>query len=430
MIKLKIKKFFKTDLFKTTFWNGIATVIKLFTGLVTNKIVAIYLGPGGIALLGQFNNFTSMVMSFATFGVNTGVTKYIAEYKDDINKRNEMISTGFYLILVGTLIASLVIFFGRYYFSDSILHTRQYIFVFIIFSVTLMLFTFNALFIAIFNGFKEFKIIIVRNILGSVISLFVAFLLVIRWGLKGALVGIILSQTLVFFLIIGAALKSKWFHFKILLKNFDKGSILRLMNFTLMTFVMAIFETYVQILVRNNIIKSLSVTEAGYWEGITRISNIYLMVITTTLSLYYLPRLSEIKHNKELKAEIFKGYKFILPLTVFTCFIIFILKSYIIRILYTEAFMPMLPLFKFQLSGDILKISSWLISYNLLARAMTKTIIITEIVFGLLYYFLNLFLVKNFGIIGTTYAYALNYSVYFLTMLILFFKFFKEEKNE
>lgn len=430
MVRFKFKTFFKTDLFRTAIWNGIATVIKLMTGLVTNKIIAIYLGPSGIALLGQFNNFTSMVMSFATLGVNTGITKYIAELKEEVDKRNRILSTGFYLTLIGTFISSLVVFFGRKYFSDSILHTRQYVSIFIIFSSTLLLFTLNSLFIAVLNGFKEFKIIIVRNILGSLISLAMAVLLVMRFGLFGALLGIILSQTLIFFVLIGAVMKSSWLTRESFLRYFDLKAILKLSNFTLMTFVSAIFVTYIQLRIRNHIISNVSVTDAGYWEGIMRISNIYLMVITTTLSLYYLPRLSEIKNNAELKVEILKGCAFIIPLTLSACVIMYILKIFIIRILYTDSFMPMLPLFKYQLLGDLLKITSWLFAYNLLAKAMTKTLIITEILFGTLYYFLTIFFVQRFGIVGTTYAYALNYFIYLIAMVIIFLKVLKDNSHE
>jgi len=45
LIKNKFSNFSKTDLFKTSFWNGIATIIRMAAGLVSNKIVAVYLGP-------------------------------------------------------------------------------------------------------------------------------------------------------------------------------------------------------------------------------------------------------------------------------------------------------------------------------------------------------------------------------------------------
>ena len=90
----RLNSFRQTDLFKTSFWNGIATIIKIGTGLIINKIVAVYLGPAGVALIGQFANFTGMSNSIAGMGIGTGITKYIAEYHDDIVARKKILSTG------------------------------------------------------------------------------------------------------------------------------------------------------------------------------------------------------------------------------------------------------------------------------------------------------------------------------------------------
>lgn len=421
----KLKRFLKTDLFKTSFWNGVATVFKMGAGLITNKIIAVYLGPGGIAIMGQFRNFTEMVMSFSLLGVNTGVTKYIAESRDDIDTRNKYLSTGFYITLVGTIIAGLVVFFGRGYFGRNILHTEEYSSIFIVFSLTLILFSLNSFFIGVFNGFKQFKIIIARNILGSLLSLIMALVLVIEFGLYGALLGVILSQSLIFFVLTGVLLRSDWFSFKTFFKNFNFKKIIKFSNFTIMALVTSIFVTYIQLLIRNYIINNLSANEAGFWEGMIRISNIFAMVFTTTLSLYYLPRFSEIKSYGELKVEIFKGYKFIIPLLLISGATMFFLRKFVVELLYSKEFYPMIPLFLFQIIGDILKISSWLLSYNLLAKAKTLFFVLTEITFGISLYGFTLFFVNTFGVIGTTYAYALNYFIYLIIMVLMFRKLFR-----
>ena len=44
------------NLVKTSFWSAIATVFKILSGLITTKIMAVFIGPGGVALLGNFTN--------------------------------------------------------------------------------------------------------------------------------------------------------------------------------------------------------------------------------------------------------------------------------------------------------------------------------------------------------------------------------------
>ncbi|MGE4416327.1 MAG: O-antigen translocase, partial [Marinobacterium sp.] len=75
-------------LIKTSLLNGIAVVIKMLTLLGLNKILAIYVGPAGYAALGQFQNAVQMITTLASGAINTGVTKYTAEYHEDEAKQH------------------------------------------------------------------------------------------------------------------------------------------------------------------------------------------------------------------------------------------------------------------------------------------------------------------------------------------------------
>ncbi len=174
--------------------------------------------------------------------------------------------------------------------------------------------------------------------------------------------------------------------------------------------------------------KELNAETVGYFEGINRLSNLYLTVITTTLSIYYLPKLSEITNNKLLKREIFNGYKLILPATFVILVLVFLFKNWVIRIVFSDSFMEMEDYFMPQLIGDFFKIASWLLAFQMIAKAMTKTFIITEIVFSILLVILTMSLINLYGGIGSVYAYAINYFLYFISMLIIFNKIIYDGK--
>lgn len=422
-MKQKFKRFVKSDLFKTSLLNGVANFIKILTSLVSNKVAAVFLGPAGVALLGQFYNFTSMAMSFATVGINSGIIKYTAEYYDDDSKRNSILSTGFLLTVIGSLLVSGVVYFGRYYFSDTILHSRKYVQVFNILSTTLILFALNSFLFSVLNGFKEFKKIVAVNISTSIVSLAIAVFLIIRYGVHGAFLGVILSQTLIFFITLLIVAKSRWFKLENFTAGIDKKSIAKLLKFSSMAFTSIFAVTFIQLQIRNYIIQHISIADAGYWQGITRISEIYLLFITTTLSIYYLPKLSELKSDEELRREILKGYAFLLPLTVISSLLILIFKSFIVSKLFAETFQPMEALFLFQILGNILKISSWLLAYLMIAKVMTKMFIVTELLSGFTFYLFTIYFVDHYGIVGATYSFCLNYFLYLLSMVIIFKKY-------
>ena len=81
-----ILKIFQLDIVKVFSLTSISTIVKMLAGFVSVKVVSVIIGPSGLALLGQLSNFSVIVMTFASGGINNGVTKYIAEFKETNHK--------------------------------------------------------------------------------------------------------------------------------------------------------------------------------------------------------------------------------------------------------------------------------------------------------------------------------------------------------
>jgi O-antigen/teichoic acid export membrane protein len=417
---LKAKKILSTDLVKVSFLNAVATVIRMLTGFVSVKVVAAVIGPSGVALLGQLNNFAQIMLSVSNGGINAGITKYTSEYSNSEKDYIIYLGTGFWITVVLSVITSLVLFIGAGYFSQDILHDVKYKSVFYVFGATLLLYALNALLTAVINGFKEYKKYVIANIVGSLVGVLFAIVLSLKYGVYGALLSTVTFQSIVFFITLGIVAKSYWFKWRSFLLKFNKKAAIQLGHFSLMAIASAVTIPAGQIIVRNFITKNKSITDAGLWEGINRISGMYLMVITASLSVYFLPKLSELKTKDELRKEIFSVYKLTVPFLILTTFIIYIFRVLIIHILFTTEFSGMENLFAFQLIGDILKILGWVLGYLLLAKAMTKIYILMEIVNFILLVFISYFLVNWYGTVGATMAFAIVYLIYFVVLCFVF----------
>ena len=79
----------------------------------------------------------------------------------------------------------------------------------------------------------------------------------------------------------------------------------------------------------------------------------------------------------------------------------------------------MRELFLWQMVGNVLKIIAWLFSYVMLAKAMTKLYIGTEILFSISFVVLSLFFTDAFGLVGMSYSFALNYAIYLVVIVVL-----------
>lgn len=409
------------NLIKTSVLNGIAVVIKTATLFFLNKILAIYVGPAGYAAIGQFQNFIQMVTTFAGSALNTAVVKYTAEYHDDKEKQHLVWRSSVFLVLIFSMIFTFLIFLFNKDLSWYIFKSEEYSGVFTWFAIFLIFFNLNTLLLAILNGKKEINRLVIANIMGSLFSLTIMSFFAINYGLRGALISLSLYQSLNFIVTLLLCYRLNWFKLSYFIGRLDVDVAKKFMAFALMALVSAVCVPLSQIIIRSYLTHEFGIVYAGYWEAMIRLSSGYLMLVTTTLSVYYLPRLSELKFLEDIKKEVVLGYKLIFPLAILGGIFVFVLKDWIIQILFSKSFLPMRDLFLWQLIGDSLKIGSWILAFIMLGKAMTKLYVITEIIFALSSILLTYFSTHFFGFEGVSIAHIINYSIYWFVLYIFIF---------
>ena len=409
-------------LIKTTLFSGLITFIRLASGFVSTKIVAIIIGASGVAIVGAFANFIAIILAFANGAINNGIVKYSSEYKSDEQKSKELFSTSFRISLFCSLFTGIILLIGSHYFSKIIFSTDIYAEVIIVFGLSIILYSLNTMLVSILNGRGLIEIYTLVNTIGSLAGLALTILLVYYFKVKGALYAMIFAQTVIFIFTAIIVLRKTEINFKWFLLKFNKLIAKDLGKYSLMAITSALTIPVSQILVRNTIINFEGLEQAGLWQGMMRISDAYLLIITTALATYYLPKISSITDIHELRTEIRSGYKYVFPATLIISIIIFFTKDIIIQVLYTQSFYNMRELFLWQLSGDFFKIMAFILAYVMLAKAQMKIYIITEIIFSIVYVVLSFFFVKHMGVVGATIAFAINYLGY---MLFLFFYYNK-----
>lgn len=412
----------RIDIVKVFSFTAISTLVKMLTGLVSVKIVASIIGPAGVALVGQLNNFASIVMTVSSGGITSGITKYVAEYKKDKNEIIALFSTAFRVIVMCSLAVGVILIIFHQYLSEYIMLSPEYGYVFVIFGFTVLLYALNMMLTSIINGFKDFKRYVKISIANSIIGLLFTLLLVLTWGLEGALISVVTYQSIMFLVTLWMIRKLPWLSWNYFREKLSILITKKFFRYTLMTITIAITLPISQMLLRGYVISEISPIEAGWWEAMNRISNMYLMVITSSLSVYYLPRMSELTDTIELRHEIIKCYKVIIPILIVGFTLTFLIRKWIIYLLFTPDFLPMQSLFLWQLGGDFFKMCSWVLSYLLIAKAMSNKFIVAEISFSFLFLILGFVFMQINGVIGITQGYLLNYVLYLLYMIYIFRK--------
>ncbi|MCB5250058.1 MAG: O-antigen translocase [Sulfurimonadaceae bacterium] len=416
-------------LIKTTLLSSVATVIKILSSIVINKAVALYIGPSGLALIGQFQNFSQAIQIISSGAINTGVTKYTSEYCSKEKSIQSLFSTSIKISFFFSILIGFCIIFFSDYIAVQLLKTDRYSYIFIIFGFTLIFFILNNYFLSILNGLKEIKMFISISIIQSIYSLCFTTLLIVFYSFDGALIAFVTNQSIVFIIIIWMLRKHKIINFNNFRGKFNIIEAKKLSKFMIMTLTSALSVPASYFIIRNQIGETLGWDVAGYWQALISISSLYLLIITTALSTYYLPKLSAINSIETLKKEIFNGYYIIIPIVCLLGMCLYMIREFIIIVLFTNDFLPMKEFFIYQICGDVLKISCFLIGYVLIAKEMTKIFIIKELVMSIFFVVISVILLKNYALEGVFFAYIITYISNLILLIIIFQNYTKKEKN-
>lgn len=421
-----IKKYLKgvdKDFLKVTFWSGIGTLLKTVFSFVNIKFVSVILGPSGAAIIGNLTSVINSFMIIAGAGINTGTVKYTIEYQHKNFKLQRILTGGTKITLLFSFLSALVLIVFSYYFAKSILYSGEYFYIFIILGISIFIFSVTNHFLSIINGKKKYSSLIWINNLISIFSILYSIVLILLYKLTGALIAAVSYQLLVGIIITVYLFKNKLIlRHEIAFKS-NWNDYKKLLSFSLVGIISAILVPLSQLTLREFLISSVSIDAAGYWESLNRLSAMYLATITGTLSIYYLPKLAEIAYGKDSVKFVSKVFLLVVPLLCLVTLFVFFLRERIVLLFFDYRFWVLKDVIVLQFIGDLIKIASWLFAYQLIAKSKVKLVILTEILFYAMYIGSSYLLIQSYGLYGSILAYVLNYLLYFISMVYLFYIF-------
>lgn len=408
------------NIVRAGFYSAIATGARLLAALVVIKLVAWFAGPEGVGKLGQFMSLMSLLAVLAGGGISAGIVKYVAEYRHDPQRLARLLAAAlWYALCASVLMGCLALLFSRQ-LAQWLLDDPRYAGLIRVLAIAQLGIALVNYILAVINGFMDVRRLALIQVLGSLLSIVMVIWLA-RWlHLYGALLALIVSQLLWLAVGLPAWWRSPYFQRSMLRLRFDREMTLRLAAFSVMTLTAALVSPLVNIAVRDHLALQLGWEQVGYWQAVSKVSDAYLLFLTAAINIYYLPKLAAIRERAALVAELRNAYRYILPVVVVLAAAVYALREWVTRLLFSTDFAPANALYGPQLAGDVVKIASFILSYVMLAKAMTRLFVISECVFAASYLALVYVFTAHFGLVGAMYAFAANYLAYLVfTVLVV-----------
>jgi PST family polysaccharide transporter len=420
-----LKKFF--DYINTEVLNKAASLntanisVKIIAGILVSKFIAVFIGAEGMALIGNLRNFLSAVQSVAIAGLYKGVVKFIDKFKNNSIELGKTLSTVFYLGFFASMLLAFLCYYNAEYINSLIFQGNyKYTYVIEILAIVLPFYALNMFVFAIMNGFSKYKILFIINIIGQVLGLLVTILLIWQDNIDGALVAVVIAPALNLLISIVGILYRKNLMNYLKISDFSFSVLNNLSPYMIMALVSSIAIPIVLIIIRNYLITEIGLKEAGYWQAMNRVSDYYLMFINSLMVLYILPRFAEINTKKEFRKEVFSFYKTIMPIFALILLVIYLSRSLLVSLLFTQDFQPVEELFGYQILGDFMRVLSMVIAYQFLAKKMFAHFIVLEIFLFVIIYFTSIYFIDLYGLKGAVMGHCLSYIMHFGIILLIF----------
>lgn len=370
-----VKEWFKLIAHFT--WSGLAIVVRSLTGILVNKLIAIYFGAVGLGLFAHLQNLVVFFMQIPQEGINRGLIALLADTKEQERQR-DWFTIAALLSLCSILLFALILWLGSAWFLRFIEAAFPLSIGWVILAVAFMMGTFFfqslliarskllAYFLASLTGSGVLIIVVAfaGRQTGSLEAMLLAWLL----GL-GGLTGTAFVASLI------AGVIPRW-RFSLAGQGFGYYG-----QYLIMALVMVTCGRGVDFIVRQYAFDTIGLATTGLWQGAVRLSEGYLMLFAGITSAVVYPRIAALQHEAAaLRGYLLKIYGLLSPVLLIGLGLIYWQPAFWLELLLSADLRAAAQYTPGYLLADGLMMPGWIISYWLLATRRTPQYIIAQVI--------------------------------------------------
>ena len=411
----KSQESYKNILKATSIFGGVQ-VYQIIIQIIKSKIIAVLLGPMGVGVLGLYQSAIDLFKNLTSMGLAQSAVRDVSEAKgsNDI-KRIERTTTVvrklvWFTGLFGTIVVCLLspvlskLTFGKYTYTIP----------FVCLSVILLLEQLVAGQKVILQGLRKLKDLALVIAIGSTLGLICSIPLYYIYGIQGIVPTLILNS-------VAALLASWWISKKVKISTvrltvkelFADGRQMLVMGVAMSA--NGILSTAAAYVIRGYLRGRGGEELVGLFQAGFIIINTYVGLVFNAIATDYYPRLAAVNtDNEKCKSIICQQGEIASFLLAPMLGICLLFMPLMLRILYSDKFLPANEFIMWCCLGMMFRMAAWLLSYLLIAKAESKLFMYNELFSNIYYVVFSYIGYELFGLKGLGIAFVATYIVYFI----------------
>ena len=409
------------SIFKATSLFGGVQVYQILIGIIKQKFVAVLLGTTGMGIQGLYHSAILMVQSFTSMGLAQSAVRDVSEAHGagDMHRIGRTVAIVRRLVWITGILGMIATIVFAPVLSKTSFGDYNYIIPFFILSVILLLDQICVGQKVVLQGMRRLKDLAKASAIGVTVGLIVSVPLYYFLGIDGIIPVLIVTSV--------TALLLSWYYSRkvdiekvaVTTREAIRGGGVMLKLGIAMSFN-AILSTVLAFVLRAFIREIGGLEEVGLFAAGFTIMNTYVGMVFKAMSTDYFPRLSAVNQDNE-KCRVIINQQGEIAVLILAPIIIscVILMPFIIRIIYSEEFLPANDYISWAILGLMFKAASFVISYVFLAKAESKLFIINETVTKAYLILLELAGYYFLGLAGLGVAFLTAYFIYSIQVYLI-----------
>lgn len=387
---------------------GGVQLLQILVSLVRGKLVALFLGPGGMGIVGLFTAAINTVQRLASLGLNLAVVKEVGAAKDSRKELARVTAAARTLLYASALLGALVCLVAAPWLSRATFGSPDYTGGFMVLSAAVFFGIAGAGEMSFLQGLREARRMMWSSLVGAGVGLCVSVPLYWIWGTRGIVPSLVVLAGAVYAFNYRAvrramgpgAVQFLWAEHKPLVRTLIATGVVLMASDAIGTGCQYILNAFLRL--------RGSVADVGLYQAANSLTMQYSGLVFAALAMDYLPRLAAVaKSDRRLAVVVNRQAEVVAWAAAPLGAGLVICAMPVVRVLLTSEFLAVVPLLRWMGLALAIKALMFPLGYISFAKDNRRVFFWLEGVFGnLLFVVLGCVCFELLGIVGLGYAQA------------------------
>lgn len=396
--------------------TGAAGILGFVTSVVRAKVVAVDLGEIGVGLMGIYAAHIANLSALACWGIWTSGPRTIAGAADQdrLRKSAAVGRLGRRLIWLGLGLALAAVWpAGLLAFGD-----QRHAWDLAVCGLAVPLTVAAGVWTARLQAYGHVRSMAFTQALGALSGLLIGVPLIWLFGVRGVAPSLLVAASTVL-------LSTRWQARKLCPEAADASANpadVKALAALGVAFMLAAFLGQLAAYgARLVVLRGLSLEAAGHFHAAAAIGGSLPSLVVSAMGAGFFPLVAAGDDEHKARGLVSRQIRAGLVLGLVPVCLLMAGAPSVVELLYSDSFLPAVPVLRFMLWGVLFRLTSWPITYWLMARGSVKQVIAVECASAALAVLLPMALVSEYGLTGAGFAFMAANMLHGALLCVLFF---------